>query len=248
MDSEQSQLSLKNLMIAAPCDVEWDDMVGGDTMRRCNDCKLNVYHVENLTSKEVAALLKTDMAQSGNLCVRLYRRADGTLLTKDCPRGLAKVRALSARLYRTVAATLAAILAGSGVLAQDNATKPAGDKPKVVPHRLMGKICPPPGWKANAGVSPTKTDSGSGHQSLAPDQNKAQPTAQEDNHNSKAHSSALNLYKEGEHLEKSGEFAKAAEVYQQALTAMTKQKHDPKFHLKIETALSRVKAKAGINQ
>ena len=77
---------------------------------------------------------------------------------------------------------------------------------------------------------------------------KIQSGNQEDSHQGKAHYTAFNLYKEGQQLEKSGEYAKAAAIYQQALTLMSTQKHDPKFHLKIATALSRVKAKAGINQ
>ncbi|MBU6453696.1 MAG: hypothetical protein KGS72_18090 [Cyanobacteria bacterium REEB67] len=59
---------------------------------------------------------------------------------------------------------------------------------------------------------------------------------------------ALNLYLEGEHYEKNKEYAKAVESFRQALREMAHEKHDPKFHLKVETALSRVKAKAGIRQ
>ena len=59
---------------------------------------------------------------------------------------------------------------------------------------------------------------------------------------------ALNLYLEGERYEKNKEYAKAVESFRQALREMAHEKHDPKFHLKVETALSRVKAKAGIRQ
>jgi hypothetical protein len=59
---------------------------------------------------------------------------------------------------------------------------------------------------------------------------------------------ALNLYLEGERHEKNREYAKAVECFRQALREMAHEKHDPKFHLKVETALSRVKAKAGIRQ
>ena len=63
-----------------------------------------------------------------------------------------------------------------------------------------------------------------------------------------AHLAAMTLFQEGEALEKTGAYARAADTYHQALKALSKQRHDPKFHLKIETALSRVRAKAGINQ
>jgi hypothetical protein len=244
MDNED-QLSLENLMIAAPCDVDWNDMVGGETVRRCGECKLNVYNVTSMTRKEVEELLSSDRAKSGNLCVQLYRRADGTLLTKDCPRGLAKVRALSSLLWRTVAATVATFLAGGSAMAQAP-VKNAAPAGKTGP--FPGTICPPSGWKGSAHTTTTKTTATDQTHTPGLSQKKSHSAPTEDTHNGKAHFTAFNLYREGQQLEKSGAFAKAAEVYQQALTAMVKQKHDPKFHLKIETALSRVKAKAGINQ
>jgi hypothetical protein len=257
MDNEQGQWSLDNLMIAAPCDVDWDEMVGGDTVRKCSECRLNVYNIENLTSKEAQDLLNSDLAQSGRLCVQIYRRADGTLLTKDCPKGVAKIRAFSSRIWRSVAAALAAFLAGGSVLAQDKgqtavsgAGTAAAEAAKSAPigGRTIG-LPPPQGFLKN------KTDTGAtktGGQNQSAKQNstetKTQSVTGETNHQSRAHHTAFNLYKEGEQLEKSGDFGKAVAVYQQALSIMAHQKHDPKFHLKIETALSRAKAKAGINQ
>jgi hypothetical protein len=128
---------------------------------------------------------------------------------------------LENRIWRVVAAAAASLLATGSVIAQEQ------DK----------KIAP-----ANKTTTLDQTHA------PGPSQKKPHSAPAEDTHNGKAHFTAFNLYKEGQQLEKSGDFAKAAEVYQQALTAMVKQKHDPKFHLKIETALSRVKAKAGINQ
>ncbi len=37
--------------------------------------------------------------REGELCVRFYRRADGTMLTADCPRGLAAVRLRMRRVW-----------------------------------------------------------------------------------------------------------------------------------------------------
>jgi hypothetical protein len=45
--------------------------------------------------------------RQGQLCALLYRRADGTVLTSDCPVG---VRAHAARIVRRVAASLAGVL------------------------------------------------------------------------------------------------------------------------------------------
>ena len=50
-------------------------------MRHCTLCDLNVYNFAELTREEIRALLTSE----GRVCGRLYRRADGTLLTRDCP-------------------------------------------------------------------------------------------------------------------------------------------------------------------
>ncbi len=247
MENEQSQLSLENLMIAAPCDVEWKDMVGNNQLRRCNACQLNVYNVKSLTSKELEELFQSDQARNGQLCMQLYRRADGTIITADCPRGLKKIRAFSGRLWRMVAAAIAVIVGSSPALADDNDKSTAAKTDKTAPPvgtRTAGKICPPNVLKNTGKTDPNKTvDQGKQQK-----ENKPAPSATEDTHHGKAHFTAFNLYKEGQQLEKEGAYAKAADVYQQALTLMSHEKHDPKFHLKIATALSRVKAKAGINQ
>lgn len=79
-------------------------MAGDDRVRHCTLCDLNVYNFAAMTRDEVRALL---IKSEGRLCARLYRRADGTLLTKDCPTGL---RALQRRVSRFVSAMMAAVL------------------------------------------------------------------------------------------------------------------------------------------
>jgi hypothetical protein len=56
------------------------------------------------------------------------------------------------------------------------------------------------------------------------------------------------LYLQAQHYEHKGDYAKAAELYQQVLKELEHQKSDHAFYLKVEIAYSRVKAKAGINQ
>jgi hypothetical protein len=51
----------------------------------------------------------------GRLCIRYYRRADGTILTKNCPVGL---RALKRRLSRIANVSISAVLSFfAGILA-----------------------------------------------------------------------------------------------------------------------------------
>lgn len=95
---------LGRVRVASPCPAGWDAMEGDGRVRFCRLCSLNVYDFSEMTRAEVEALvLKTE----GRLCGRLVRRADGTVLTKDCPVGL---RALRARAARAAGAAFAALL------------------------------------------------------------------------------------------------------------------------------------------
>lgn len=64
-------------------------MEGDDRSRFCGLCQLNVYNVEGLSRDEALDLIRSS---EGRLCLRLARRSDGTILTKDCPVGRAGVR------------------------------------------------------------------------------------------------------------------------------------------------------------
>jgi hypothetical protein len=98
---------LNNLKIAAPCKAEWHDMRGDDRVRFCDSCSKNVYNLSDLTAGEAVALIQE---AEGHICMRLYRRSDGTVLTADCPVGLRY--ALRRRLIRlaTVGVVMAATL------------------------------------------------------------------------------------------------------------------------------------------
>jgi hypothetical protein len=95
---------LDHVSVAAPCSADWDAMVGTDRARFCGQCRLNVYNLSGMTRREAEQLIASS---EGRLCVRFYRRADGTILTENCPVGL---RALKRRLSRTASAVVSAIL------------------------------------------------------------------------------------------------------------------------------------------
>jgi hypothetical protein len=101
MPNAQDQLG--SLRIAAPCQASWEGMAGDERVRHCTLCSLNVYNFAEMTRDEVRELL---VRTEGRVCARLYRRADGTVLTRDCPAGL---RALRRRASRAAAALLAAL-------------------------------------------------------------------------------------------------------------------------------------------
>ena len=82
-------IHLDQLRVASPCHEAWDRMDGDDRHRSCDRCQKNVYNISEMTSDEAASLIAQ---HEGKLCVRFYRREDGTVMTKDCPVGAARVR------------------------------------------------------------------------------------------------------------------------------------------------------------
>ncbi len=75
------------IKIASPCPARWEDMGGDDRVRFCDHCRKNVYNISALTTAEAVSLLES---KKGNLCARIYQRVDGTVLTEDCPVGMAR--------------------------------------------------------------------------------------------------------------------------------------------------------------
>ncbi len=93
-----------NLRVASPCSVGWETMSGDERVRRCHSCELNIYNISEMTKREVEDLITK---RESRVCIRLYKRADGTVLTKDCPVGF---RAYQKRVARFAGAALATIL------------------------------------------------------------------------------------------------------------------------------------------
>jgi hypothetical protein len=95
---------LEHVRVAAPCPADWEKMVGDERTRYCDRCSLHVYNLSGMTRREAEALVTS---AEGRLCVRFYRRADGTILTRNCPVGLS---ALKRRAAHVATATLTAVL------------------------------------------------------------------------------------------------------------------------------------------
>jgi hypothetical protein len=86
--------------IPLPCHVPWADMTGDDRVRFCGDCRQNVYNVAMFTRAEATRLLNDS---SGRVCLRIFRRPDGTVVTDDCR---ARLRAARKRGLLIFAGTL----------------------------------------------------------------------------------------------------------------------------------------------
>jgi hypothetical protein len=169
---------LDHVSIAAPCNVGWDNMVGNERVRFCNQCNLNVYNLSAMAKNDAERLVSQT---EGRLCVRYYRRADGTILTENCPVGL---RALKRRASRIAGASISAVLsffagifavtglreqplipaATEGALIKINA-RLTDEKTTMGTYEgpgeangtaVMGDIAPAKGWRAGRAVLPER--------------------------------------------------------------------------------------------
>jgi hypothetical protein len=126
---------LDGLKIASPCKVDWNSMTGDERIRACAQCRLNVYNLSEMTRAEAEHLI---IEKEGRLCVRFYRRADGTVLTRDCPVGLRAARLKLLRLAGAVAGLAAAFVGGLG---WRRLRAPAPEPPRY--RALMGEFVRP---------------------------------------------------------------------------------------------------------
>jgi len=108
-----SQSTLDKIEIASPCSASWAEMRGDERQRHCALCDKNVYNLSGMTRREITELIERT---EGVFCGRLYRRADGTVLTADCPVGLLAKTRRAARKMALAALALVVTLSG-GLLA-----------------------------------------------------------------------------------------------------------------------------------
>jgi hypothetical protein len=80
---------LESIKIASPCAADWEEMIGDNQRRFCGACKLNVYNLSGMSRREAEKLI---LQSENRLCVRFYKRPDGSILTKDCPVGWQVIR------------------------------------------------------------------------------------------------------------------------------------------------------------
>ena len=152
---------LDRLQLSFRCPADWEAMEGDEQRRFCSHCQKHVHDLSAMSRDEAAAVV----TKGGEVCVRMTRRADGSLVTKGCP----KTVAARSRAVRMVGAGLAAggalALAScekSGTLVPDGVAVPdegealvmgemMAPEPEAVPEMgkpvapepaVMGLMCP----------------------------------------------------------------------------------------------------------
>jgi len=148
-----SFIPLEEIKVARPCRADWSAMQGDDTTRHCRTCDKNVYNLSSLSRAEAEGLIAE---KEGKLCVRFYQRADGTMLTDDCPIGVKIAR----RPFKWIVAGFAALI-GSGIAVfggqSQASTAASGDQGAQRLQALMGEPAPPPLMGVIACPAPTPT-------------------------------------------------------------------------------------------
>jgi hypothetical protein len=136
---------LTKIKIASPCSADWERMFGDERKRFCGECKLNVYNLSGMTRDEAEALV---MNAEGRLCVRFYKRVDGSVITQNCPVGWAAVKQRTRVMATAVFSLLMALFSGVFFVSlfRQKQTVIMGDL-KVpfttpTPRPLMGAVAP----------------------------------------------------------------------------------------------------------
>lgn len=105
-------------------------MQGDERRRFCAQCKLHVHNLGAMSRADANAFVQ---AKEGRVCVRFFRRADGTVLTRDCPVGLRR------KLRRAWARAAAMWLALWGS-ATSCTRPPANPEPPIEPREWRGEM------------------------------------------------------------------------------------------------------------
>lgn len=122
-------IPLQTISIAIPCTADWGKMTGNDQVRFCQECKLNVYNISGMTQYQAEDLIRKT---EGRLCVRYFRRTDGTILTQNCPVGLQALKK-AARAATAIISALLSFITGFALFSYIT-------NKKAVPTPLMGSI------------------------------------------------------------------------------------------------------------
>jgi hypothetical protein len=102
---------LNNVRVAAPCPADWEGMYGNERVRFCEQCQLNVYNLSEMSRAEAEELIGR---AEGRLCVRYYRRNDGSILTQNCPVGLRRLKRRLSRIATAIGSSVLSFVAGVG--------------------------------------------------------------------------------------------------------------------------------------
>ncbi len=110
----QSSFSLDQIAVRTPCTMDWELMTGDERTRFCDKCQKNVYNLSEMTRADAVTLIESSEKQ---ICGRLFKRADGTIVTADCPVTKVSVPIWKRPFQFSIAALLVIMTASAGLAA-----------------------------------------------------------------------------------------------------------------------------------
>lgn len=140
---------LDQVRVASPCNANWEEMLGDERVRFCMSCAKNVYNLSAMPREDAERLLQERMGK--DLCVRFYQRADGTILTEDCPVGVTKKR--RKKLALSVAGASAMAFAATSMLSRGTPCATVGTY--AVQGELPAPPDPPTSWRTGDWAGPS---------------------------------------------------------------------------------------------
>jgi hypothetical protein len=72
---------LSRMTIQEPCSMDWAAMPGDERARHCASCDKHIFDLTAMSPDQAATVLHE---QDGQICARVFERADGTLVISDC--------------------------------------------------------------------------------------------------------------------------------------------------------------------
>jgi len=130
----KSNRSFDRMIIPAPCDADWDSMLGNDRVRFCDHCNLHVANLSAITRQEAISLVARS---EGRLCVRFERKANGSVLTRNAP---PKLHHIARRVSRIAAGAFTATLSLSSAAAQNNLSSNSVPPGQAVTQRALSQV------------------------------------------------------------------------------------------------------------
>ena len=128
---------LGSVRVAAPCKASWERMEGDDRVRHCEACEHKVYNLSGMNRAEAEALV---LVAEGRLCVRFYRRPDGTMLTQDCPVGVMAIRKRMATTVACAAMLFLSLYSYASNLARTKPIDPTGKSGPMSAYQQARRI------------------------------------------------------------------------------------------------------------
>ncbi|MBX9687168.1 MAG: PepSY domain-containing protein [Candidatus Obscuribacterales bacterium] len=141
--NEKSEFKLVLLEIPKPCSVPWESMKGSSRIRFCDQCQKNVFNISDMTESEAVNLI---VSREGKVCISMLKRADGTIVSDECPPILRPLRDGYKKLAAAFSALMALSLASAPVNSEESKSKPAQEQNsnQVPPMRTGGAVAYPP--------------------------------------------------------------------------------------------------------